>query len=53
MLLDAYARLGGEMTRFHVERADSIGGFTGWAPARAVVQWAVVKPFDAGVEESL
>lgn len=53
VLLDAYARLGGEMTRFHVERADSIGGFTGWAPARAVVQWAVVKPFDAGVEESL
>ena len=52
VLLDCYAELGGEMTRFHVERADSIGGFTGWAPARAVVQWAVVKPWQTSVEET-
>lgn len=49
ILLDARAEVGGELTRFHVEHADSIGSFTGWAPARAVVQWAVVKPWSAQV----
>ena len=43
-LWDARAEFGGEMTRFHVEHADAIGSFTGWAPARAVTQWAAVKP---------
>ena len=43
-VIDARAEFGGELTRFHVEHADSIGRFTGWAPARAVVQWAAVKP---------
>ena len=51
VLLDARAELGGELTRFHVEHADAIGGFTGWAPARAVVQWAAVKPLETSVEE--
>lgn len=46
-LLDARAELGGELTRLHVEHAEPIGGFTGWTPARAVVQWAVVKPHHA------
>ncbi|EFV90663.1 precorrin-6Y C5,15-methyltransferase (decarboxylating), CbiT subunit, partial [Dietzia cinnamea P4] len=43
-VIDARTEFGGELTRSHVEHADSIGRFTGWAPARAVVQWAVVKP---------
>ncbi|GLB63235.1 precorrin-6Y C5,15-methyltransferase [Dietzia sp. NCCP-2495] len=43
-LWDTHAEFGGEMTRFHVEHADAIGSFTGWAPARAVTQWAAVKP---------
>ncbi|OAH63442.1 precorrin-6Y C5,15-methyltransferase [Dietzia cinnamea] len=49
-VIDARAEFGGELTRFHVEHADSIGRFTGWAPARAVVQWAAVKPFTAAAD---
>ncbi|MCT2062347.1 precorrin-6y C5,15-methyltransferase (decarboxylating) subunit CbiE [Dietzia cinnamea] len=44
VMIDARAEFGGELTRFFVERSDQIGSFTGWAPARAVVQWAAVKP---------
>lgn len=47
VLIDARAEFGGELARFHVEHADSIGTFTGWAPARAVVQWCAIKPFAA------
>lgn len=47
VLIDARAEFGGELVRFHVEHADSIGSFTGWAPARAVVQWCAVKPLAA------
>ncbi|PAY23768.1 cobalamin biosynthesis bifunctional protein CbiET [Dietzia natronolimnaea] len=47
VLVDARAEFGGELVRFHVEHADSIGTFTGWAPARAVVQWCATKPFAA------
>ena len=43
VVIDAHAELGGELTRFHVEHAAPIGRFTGWNPARAVVQWAAVK----------
>jgi precorrin-6Y C5,15-methyltransferase (decarboxylating) len=39
-------RLGGELTRIAVETAGPLGGFTGWAPARPVVQWSLAKPFD-------
>ena len=39
-------RHSGELTRIAVERAEPIGGFTGWRPARAVVQWATAKPHD-------
>jgi precorrin-6Y C5,15-methyltransferase (decarboxylating) len=39
-----YARHGGELTRLGVERAGPLGGFTGWQPARALVQWAVTRP---------
>lgn len=43
VLVDKYAELGGELTRLHVEHAGPIGTFTGWKPARAIVQWAVRK----------
>jgi precorrin-6Y C5,15-methyltransferase (decarboxylating) len=33
-------RVGGELTRLSVERAEPRGSFTGWRPARPVVQWA-------------
>jgi precorrin-6Y C5,15-methyltransferase (decarboxylating) len=44
ILTERYAEHGGELTRHHVEHAAPIGSFTGWTPARAVVQWSVTKP---------
>lgn len=38
-----HAELGGELVRVSVETVDHIGGFRGWSPARAVVQWSIVK----------
>lgn len=43
ILAQRYATLGGELTRLHVEHAAPIGTFTGWTPARAVMQWTVTK----------
>ncbi|MPZ29061.1 MAG: precorrin-6y C5,15-methyltransferase (decarboxylating) subunit CbiE [Micromonosporaceae bacterium] len=44
-VLVAHARRrGGDLTRVAVDRAAPLGGFTGWQPARPVVQWAVDKP---------
>jgi precorrin-6Y C5,15-methyltransferase (decarboxylating) len=31
------------LTRVSIERAEPIGGFTGWRPARPVTQWAYTK----------
>jgi precorrin-6Y C5,15-methyltransferase (decarboxylating) len=44
VLAGRWRRHGGELTRIAVEHLEAIGGFHGWKPARAVVQWAVVKP---------
>ncbi len=44
IVVDAWQRLGGDLTRMSVERMDPIGGFHGWKPARAVVQWSITKP---------
>ncbi|GAA2073063.1 precorrin-6y C5,15-methyltransferase (decarboxylating) subunit CbiE [Aeromicrobium tamlense] len=43
VLLDRYRRHGGDLVRLHVERAEPLGTFTGWTPARAVSQWSIVK----------
>ncbi|GGR54300.1 precorrin-6Y C5,15-methyltransferase (decarboxylating) [Nocardioides luteus] len=40
LLARQHAERGGELTRISVESVDSIGTFRGWAPQRAVVQWA-------------
>jgi precorrin-6Y C5,15-methyltransferase (decarboxylating) len=40
VLVDAHRRHGGELTRVAVETVSPIGTFTGWTPARAVVQWS-------------
>ena len=41
LLADAFHAYGGELTRLSVEHVTPLGGrFTGWTPARAVVQWA-------------
>jgi precorrin-6Y C5,15-methyltransferase (decarboxylating) len=36
-------RVGGELTRVSVEQAEPLGSFTGWRPARPVVQWAATR----------
>ena len=40
VLLAAYRRWGGTMTRLSVEVLVPIGRFTGWVPARPIVQWS-------------
>ncbi|WOQ16825.1 precorrin-6y C5,15-methyltransferase (decarboxylating) subunit CbiE [Raineyella sp. W15-4] len=42
-VIDAWQRHGGELTRLSVEVTQPIGRFTGWKPARPVVQWAAAK----------
>lgn len=37
-------RLGGRLTRLEVSRAEPIGGYLGWRPARPVTQWSTRKP---------
>lgn len=44
LLVEAFHAHGGELTRLSVEHVTPLGGrFTGWTPARAVVQWAWTK----------
>ncbi|WP_418058629.1 precorrin-6y C5,15-methyltransferase (decarboxylating) subunit CbiE [Pimelobacter simplex] len=44
LLVDAFHTHGGELTRLAVEHVTPLGGrFTGWTPARAVVQWTWTK----------
>ncbi|MBM7519863.1 precorrin-6y C5,15-methyltransferase (decarboxylating) subunit CbiE [Nocardioides nitrophenolicus] len=44
LLVDAFHAHGGELTRLAVEHVTPLGGrFTGWTPARAVVQWTWTK----------
>lgn len=44
ILAERHARLGGELVRVEIARAETIGGFRGWNPARPVVQWRWEKP---------
>ncbi len=44
LLLQAYGRHGGELTRVAVETAEPIGRFTGFRPARTVTAWAATRP---------
>lgn len=39
VLLDAYRRWGGELSRVSVETAEPMGRFTGFRPARTVTAW--------------
>jgi precorrin-6Y C5,15-methyltransferase (decarboxylating) len=43
-LIARHGKLGGELTRIAIARADAIGNKTGWRPAMPVTQWAWVKP---------
>lgn len=44
VLIEQWRRLGGELTRVSIEKMEPLGGYSGWKPARAVVQWSVQKP---------
>lgn len=46
LLIAARARYGGELRRIGVERAEPLGRYLSWTPARAVTHWATVKPED-------
>jgi precorrin-6Y C5,15-methyltransferase (decarboxylating) len=43
-LIARHARLGGDLIRIAITRADRVGGKTGWRPAMPVTQWVWVKP---------
>ncbi len=43
-LIARHARLGGGLVRLSVERAEPLGGETGWRPAMPVTQWSWTKP---------
>lgn len=43
VLAEAMERYGGDLTRIGVTRAEPLGGFTGWAPARPVTTWQARK----------
>ena len=44
VLLASRLAHGGSLSRISVDDLEPIGSFTGWKPARAVVQWSVSKP---------
>lgn len=43
IVIDCWKRYGGELTRMSVEHLEPIGRYHSWRPARAVVQWSVIK----------
>ncbi len=49
VLLEAWRGFGGELVRIAVEKLEPLGGFTGWKPARAVVQWSAVRDATKGL----
>ncbi|MFD1695609.1 precorrin-6y C5,15-methyltransferase (decarboxylating) subunit CbiE [Roseibium aestuarii] len=44
VLLGAHERHGGELIRLSVQRADKVGGLTGWRPMMPVTQWQFSLP---------
>ncbi|XVX19109.1 precorrin-6y C5,15-methyltransferase (decarboxylating) subunit CbiE [Actinomycetota bacterium] len=44
VLVDAWRAHGGELRRLSVERAEPLGRYLSWTPARPIVQWAASKP---------
>ncbi len=43
LLLALFKRHGGQLVRLSVERAEPVGGLTGWRPLMPVTQWSLVK----------
>lgn len=46
LVVEAMQRYGGKLRRITIERAEPLGRFLSWKPARPVVEWAVSKPED-------
>jgi precorrin-6Y C5,15-methyltransferase (decarboxylating) len=44
LLAEMHAQHGGELLRLRLEHVEPLGRYRGWAPARAVTQWAVELP---------
>ena len=43
VLLDLRKRHGGELVKLSVQRAQPVGGLTGWKPLMPVTQWSLIK----------
>lgn len=43
ILMALYAEFGGDLVRLSVNRAEPVGGMTGWRPSMPVTQWSLVK----------
>ncbi|HEY5980715.1 MAG TPA: precorrin-6y C5,15-methyltransferase (decarboxylating) subunit CbiE [Microlunatus sp.] len=48
ILLEAWRGFGGELVRIGVEKLEALGGFHGWKPTRAVVQWSAIRDSHTG-----
>jgi precorrin-6Y C5,15-methyltransferase (decarboxylating) len=44
VLAEWFARVGGDLVRIGLQRAEPVGRFTGWKPAMPVTIWSVTKP---------
>ena len=44
LCVERRAHYGGDLVQIAVAHAEPVGGFTGWSPARPVVQWRFTKP---------
>jgi precorrin-6Y C5,15-methyltransferase (decarboxylating) len=44
LLLGAFEKLGGELTRLTISRAETVGGMHAWRPAMPLLHWRVTKP---------
>lgn len=42
-LFHLHERLGGELVRLSIARAEPVGGLTGWRPLMPVTQWRIIK----------
>lgn len=50
LLVEARARYGGNLRRISVERAEPLGRYLSWTPARAITHWATTKPTQLSTE---
>lgn len=44
VIIDAHHRFGGELRRIMIDRAEPLGRYLAWRPARPVVEWSATRP---------